>query len=78
MPSLQGTASKVLELTVGQFEFPSAAMESAAPVPRVGRVSVHTKSMGLWRPTVGLQGMPSDLPPSEPSLKPGGRLVSVL
>ena len=38
---LQGTASIVLELTVGRHDFPSAAMESFAPVLRVCRASVH-------------------------------------
>ena len=30
-------------------EFPSAAVASAAPVPRVGRASIHMEAMGLWR-----------------------------
>ena len=44
---LQGTATKLLELTVSRHDFPSAALESAAPVPRVGCASVHMEAMGL-------------------------------
>ena len=54
---LQGTASKVLELTVGHYDFPLSAMESAAPVPRVCRASVHMEAMGL---TLGPKGPAMD------------------
>ena len=50
---LQGTASKILELTVGRHDFPSTVMESAAPVPCVCRASIHMEAMGLWRPPLG-------------------------
>ena len=50
---LQGTATKLLELTVGHHDFPSAALESAAPVSRVGRASFHIEPMGLWRSPLG-------------------------
>ena len=43
---LQGTAMKLLELTLGRHDFPSAAVAS---VPRVGRASIHMEAMGLWR-----------------------------
>ena len=46
---LQGTATKLLELTVGRHDFPSAALDSAAPVPHVGCASIRMEAMGLWR-----------------------------
>ena len=51
---LQGTASKLLVLAVGRHDFTSTALESAAPVPRVSRASVHMEAMALWRPPLGL------------------------
>ena len=39
---LQGTVTKLRE-------FPSVAVASGAPLPRVHRASVHMEAMGLWR-----------------------------
>ena len=52
---LQGTASKILELVyiVGRHDFPSIVMDSATPVARVCRASMHMEAMGLWRPPLG-------------------------
>ena len=50
---LQGTASELLELVVRRHDFPSTVMDSAAPVPRVLRASVHMEVMGHWRPPLG-------------------------
>ena len=49
MLCLQGTATKLLELTLDRREFPSAAVVAAAPLPRVRRASIHMEAMGLWR-----------------------------
>ena len=46
---LQGTATKLLELTLALHEFPSAAVAWVAPVPRVGRASIHMEALDLWR-----------------------------
>ena len=45
---IQGTATKLLELTLGGHDFPSAAVSSAAPVPHVGHASIHMEAVGLW------------------------------
>ena len=50
---LQGTASKILELSLGSRDFPSVAV-----APRVRRASVHMEAMGLWRPSLDLAGYP--------------------
>ena len=44
---LQGTATKLLELTVGRHDFPSAALASSAPVPWVGRAAIHMEAI-VW------------------------------
>ena len=46
---LQGTASEILELSLGSQDFPSAAVAAGAKGPRVRRASVHMEAMGLWR-----------------------------
>ena len=51
---LHGMASEMLQLVVGRHEFPSAVMDTAAPVPRVCRASVHMEAMGLWHPPHGV------------------------
>ena len=51
---LHGMASELLELVVGSHEFLSNVMDSAAPLPRVRRASVHMEAVGLWRPPFGL------------------------
>ena len=49
-----GTASKILELTLGSRDFPSAALAAGALVPWVRRASVHMESMGLFAGSSGL------------------------
>ena len=48
--SFHGAASDLLHLIVGCPDFPSAAVNDAAPVPRVRRSSTYIEAMGLWRP----------------------------
>ena len=50
--SLQGTASKMLELGLGSSDFPSADVAAGALGPRVRRASVQMEAMGLWRPSL--------------------------
>ena len=50
--SLQGTASKMLELGLGSSEFPLADVAAGALGPRVRRASVQMEAMGLWRPSL--------------------------
>ena len=54
--SLHRTASDILQSVFGQQFFPSAAVNAAAPVPRVLRASTHLAAMGLWRPPNGPGG----------------------
>ena len=51
--SLHGTASDMLELVVGRHDFPSVAMDTAAPMPHVRSASTHMEALGLWRPPHG-------------------------
>ena len=50
--SLQGTASKILELGLDSRGFPSAEVAVGALGPRVRRASVQMEAMGLWRPSL--------------------------
>ena len=50
--SLQGTASKILELGLDPRGFPSAEVAAGALGPRVRRASVQIGTMGLWRPSL--------------------------
>ena len=50
--SLQGTASKILELGLDSGGFPSAEVAAGALGPRVRRASVQMEAMGLWRPSL--------------------------
>ena len=50
--SLQGTASNMLEKSLGSSDFPSADMAAGALGPRVRRASVQMEAMGLWRPSL--------------------------
>ena len=52
---LQGTASKILDATLGSREFPSAAV---AGEPRARRAAVQMEAMGLWRPSMDPVGRP--------------------
>ena len=42
---LQGTASKILELTLGSRDFPAAAVAAGAMAPRARRASVHSGAL---------------------------------
>ena len=48
--SLQGMASKMLELGLDSRDFPSAEVAAGALGPRVRRASVQMETIGLWRP----------------------------
>ena len=50
--SLQGTASKLIELCLGARDFPVEEVAAAALGPRVHHASVQIKTMGLWRPSL--------------------------
>ena len=49
---LQGTASKILNLSLGSRDFPSAAVAAGARGPRVRWAAVQMEAMGLWRPSL--------------------------
>ena len=51
---LPGDGNKILELTLGQHDFPSAAVASTAPISRVHQASVQMEAMGLWHPSLDL------------------------
>ena len=50
--SLQGTASKIIELCLGARDFPMEEVAAGALGPRVRRASMHMEAMGLWRPSL--------------------------
>ena len=50
--SLQGTASKMIELCLGTRDFPAEEVAAGALGPRVRRASIHMEAMGLWRPSL--------------------------
>ena len=50
--SLQGTASKIIELCLGVRDFPAKEVAAGALGPRVHRASVQIEAMGLWRPSL--------------------------
>ena len=49
---LQGTASKILELSLGSRDLPSAAVAAGAMGPRARRAAVQMEAIGLWRPSL--------------------------
>ena len=51
---LQGTASKILELSLGSRDFPSAAVAAGAGGPRIRWAVVQMEAMVLWRPSLDL------------------------
>ena len=55
---LQGTATTILELSLGVRDFPSATVAAGALVPRVRRAAIHMEAMGLWRPSLDPVGLP--------------------
>ena len=50
--SLQGTASKILESSIGSSAYPTVKVAVGALGPRVRRASVQMEVMGLWRPSL--------------------------
>ena len=50
--ALHGTASKILQKTIGGGPYPRAEVAAAAQGPRARRVSVHMEVLGLWRPSM--------------------------
>ena len=50
--SLQGTASEMLEGSLGASDFPSADVAAGALGPRVRSASVQMEATGLWRPSL--------------------------
>ena len=49
---LQGTASTILELSLGSRDFPSTAVAAGATGTRARRAAVQMEAMGLWRPSL--------------------------
>ena len=54
MLCLQGTASKILELTLESRDFPSVAVAAGAMSPRVCQASVHMESLAPFAGSSGL------------------------
>ena len=50
--ALHGTASKILQQTIGGNPYPKAEVAAAAQGPRARRASVHMEALGLWRPSM--------------------------
>ena len=50
--ALHGTASKILQRTIGGNPYPKAEVAAAALGPRARHVSVHMEALGLWRPSM--------------------------
>ena len=50
--ALHGTASKILQQTIGGNPYPKAEVAAAAQGPRSRRASVHMEALGLWRPSM--------------------------
>ena len=50
--ALHGTASKILQKTIGGSPYPRAEVAAAAQGPRARRASVHMEALGLWRPSM--------------------------
>ena len=50
--ALQGTASKILQKTIGGIPYPRAEVAAAAQDPRARQASVHMEALGLWRPSM--------------------------
>ena len=55
---LHGTASKILELSLGSRDFPSMAVAAGAMAPRVRQAFIHMEAMGLWHPSLDQAGCP--------------------
>ena len=50
--ALHGTASKMLQKTIGGGPYPRAEVTVAAPGPQARRASVQMEALGLWRPSL--------------------------
>ena len=50
--SMQGMASKMLELGLASSDFPLMDVAAGALGPRVRHASVQMEAMGLWRPSL--------------------------
>ena len=50
--ALHGTASKLLQKTIGGGPYPRAEVAAAAPGTRARRASVQMEALGLWRPSL--------------------------
>ena len=50
--ALHGTASTILQRTIGCGSFPGAEVLAGAPGAHAGRISVQMEALGLWRPTL--------------------------
>ena len=50
--ALHGTASKLLQSTIGGGPYPGAEVASAAPGTYARRASVQMEALGLWRPSM--------------------------
>ena len=50
--ALHGTASKLLQSTIGGGPYPGAEVASAAPGAHARRASVQMEALGLWRPSM--------------------------
>ena len=59
--SLQGTASKMLETSLGCSDFPAADVAAGAVGPRVLRASIQMEAMGLWQPSLDPIRLTSDI-----------------
>ena len=50
--ALHGTASKILQKTIGGSPYPRAEVAAAAQGLRARRALVHMEALGLWRPSM--------------------------
>ena len=50
--ALHGTASKLLQKTIGGSPYPRAEVTAAAPGTHARRASVQMEALGLWRPSM--------------------------
>ena len=50
--ALHGTASKLLQSTIGGGPYPGVEVASAAPGTHARRASVQMEALGLWRPSM--------------------------
>ena len=58
--SLNWRSSEVMRLAFGHEPYPSEAVQSMAPPPRVRQAAHCMEAMGLWRPP-GSKGAPGPL-----------------